>query len=164
MLTQPFRLGRLFSATYLLVLAFVMALAGQCVPSVRADVIAGSENVRLNAADRAKIQRVINLQIRAFEKNDDALAFSYSTPETRKLFGSSRSFMALVREEYSVLYQHSSREFLEAALIDGEVIQPLRIVSREGEIVVALYSLKRQPDREWRISGCELAPSTLQAA
>ena len=35
--------------------------------------------------------------------------------------------------------------------------------SHEGEIIVALYSLERQPDREWRISGCELAPSSLQS-
>ena len=160
MLMHHVRLGRLFSAINLLVLAFIFSIAAQ---DVGAEGAAYSEKMRLSAADRTKIQRVINLQIRAFEKNDEALAFSYSTPQTRKFFGSSRSFMELVREEYSVLYQHVSREFLEAAVIEGEVIQPLRIVSREGEIVVALYSLERQADREWRISGCELAPSTLQA-
>ena len=39
------------------------------------------------------------------------------------------------------------RELYEAAVIDGAVIQPLRIVSPEGEIIVALYSLARP---SWR--------------
>ncbi|MEO8102059.1 MAG: DUF4864 domain-containing protein [Betaproteobacteria bacterium] len=122
---------------------------------------AGAET--LSTADRQKIQRVIALQIRAFERNDEAVAFSYSTPETRKYFGSSRTFMDMVRDNYSVLYMNTSRAFLDAAVIDGQVIQPLRIVTPGGETLVALYTLERQPDREWRIGGCELAPSNLQS-
>ena len=117
----------------------------------------------ISATDRLKIRQVITLQIKAFERNDETRAFSYSTPEIRKYFGSSRTFMEMVRASYSVLYMNASREFLEAAVIDGAVVQPLRIVTRDGEAVVALYTLERQPDREWRIGGCELAPSTLQA-
>lgn len=118
---------------------------------------------KLSAADRQKIQSVITLQLKAFERNDETRAFSYSTPEIRKYFGSSRTFMDMVRSNYSVLYMNTSREFLEAAIIDGEVIQPLRIITREGEAVVALYTLEKQADKEWRIGGCEIAPSTLQA-
>jgi len=118
---------------------------------------------KLSAADRQKIQMVITLQIKAFERNDETRAFSYSTPEIRKYFGSSRTFMDMVRSNYSVLYMNASREFLEAAVIDGSVIQPLRIITREGEAVVALYTLEKQADKEWRIGGCEIAPSTLQA-
>ena len=130
---------------------------------VAAPVADGSVMEKLTATDRQKIQRVITLQIRAFERNDEAVAFSYSTPDIRQHFGSSRAFMEMVRESYSALYMNTSREFLEAAVIGGEVIQPLRIVTREGETLVALYSLERQPDREWRIGGCELAPSTLRS-
>ncbi len=117
----------------------------------------------LSAADRQKIKCVITAQIKAFERNDAATAFSYSTPEIRDHFGSSRNFMEMVRGSYSALYMHASREFLEAAIIDGEVIQPLQIVTRSGETLVALYSLERQPDNNWRIGGCELAPSMLHA-
>ena len=144
----------------LLLVASVPAPAAED-PAVEATQAARAD--RLTSADRQKIQRVINLQLKAFARNDEALAFSYSTPETRKYFGSSHTFMELVRTDYEVLVKHVSREFLEAAIIEGEVIQPLRIVSHEGEIIVALYSLERQPDREWRISGCELAPSSLQS-
>ena len=118
---------------------------------------------KLSAADRAKIQRVITLQLKAFERNDESVAFSYSTPETRKYFGTAREFMEMVRADYTLLFDNVSRKFLEAAIVDGQVIQPLQIVSRGGETFVALYAMEQQPDRDWRIAGCEIAPSTLQA-
>ena len=151
----------------ILLAVFLVALVSGLIPVV---ATAASQSVEENAdaeklttADRQKIQRVITLQIRAFERNDGAVAFSYSTPDIRQHFGSSRAFMEMVRESYSALYMNTSREFLEAAVIDDQVIQPLRIVTRTGETLVALYSLERQPDREWRIGGCELAPSTLRS-
>ena len=145
------------------VAALAMALiTGMVLAATAAPALPGKGD-RLSAADRQKIQLVITLQIKAFERNDETRAFSYSTPEIRKYFGSSRTFMEMVRSNYSVLYKNASREFLEAAVIDGSVVQPLRIVTREGEAVVALYTLEKQADKEWRIGGCEIAPSTLQA-
>jgi Domain of unknown function (DUF4864) len=152
-----FQLLRDAMASLALALMTGMALAATAAP-------AGPDKAgKLSAADRQKIQLVITLQIKAFERNDETRAFSYSTPEIRKYFGSSRTFMDMVRSNYSVLYMNTSREFLEAAVIDGSVIQPLRIITREGEAVVALYTLEKQADKEWRIGGCEIAPSTLQA-
>ncbi len=119
--------------------------------------------IKLTAADRQKIQRVITLQIRAFERNDEAVAFSYATPNARRYFGTPRAFMDMVRASYSALYKHSSREFLEAAVIEGVVVQPLKILTSDGEIIVALYTVEQQADKEWRVGSCELAPSTLSA-
>ncbi|MBL8525637.1 MAG: DUF4864 domain-containing protein [Betaproteobacteria bacterium] len=141
--------------------AFLVALL--VFASAGASAATAAKPDKLSASDRQKIQLVITLQIKAFERNDETRAFSYSTPEIRKYFGSSRTFMEMVRANYSVLYMNTSREFLEAAIIDGEVIQPLRIITRDGEAVVALYTLQKQADKEWRIGGCEIAPSTLQA-
>lgn len=118
---------------------------------------------KLTAADRQKIQRIITLQILAFERNDEAVAFSYATPGARRYFGSPRAFMEVVRASYSALYKHTSREFLEAAVINGVVVQPLKILTRDGEIIVALYTVERQSNQEWRVGSCELAPSTLSA-
>jgi hypothetical protein len=145
--------------------SFRVALAALLLAFASGNLLAATtaKPEKLSAADRQKIQSVITLQIKAFERNDETRAFSYSTPEIRKYFGSSRTFMEMVRSNYSVLYMNTSREFLEAAIIDGEVIQPLRIITRDGEAVVALYTLEKQADKEWRIGGCEIAPSTLQA-
>jgi hypothetical protein len=118
---------------------------------------------KLSAADREKIQRVITLQIRAFERNDEAIAFSYATPESRRQFGTPRAFMEMVRVGYSALFKNSSREFLEAATINGTTIQPLRLITLDGETIIALYTMERQPDQEWRVGGCDLSPATLSS-
>jgi Domain of unknown function (DUF4864) len=113
----------------------------------------------LTPSDREKIRRVITLQIRAFERNDEAIAFAYASPETRKSFGTPHNFMMMVRADYALLIKHTSREFLEAATVAGVTVQPLKVVTTEGETVIALYTMEQQPDREWRIGGCELAPA-----
>jgi len=145
-------------------LAALVALAGvlPCTTPGAMEPAAQAKPEKLSSGDRQKIQRVITLQIKAFERNDDALAFSYSTPEIRRYFGTSRTFMEMVRSNYSVLYMNASKEFLEATVVDGQVVQPLHIITRDGETLVALYTVARQSDSEWRIGGCELAPSTLQ--
>ena len=117
----------------------------------------------LSKSDREKIQRVITLQLRAFERNDAAIAFSYATADTRKVFGTPRQFMEMVRSGYAPLLKHGSREFLEAANVNGLTIQPVKFFTTDDDIVVALYTMERQADNEWRIGGCELAPNSLQA-
>jgi hypothetical protein len=117
----------------------------------------------LSKSDREKIQHVITLQLRAFERNDEAIAFSYATADTRRVFGTPRQFMDMVRLGYALLLKHSSREFLEAANVNGLTVQPVKFLTTDGDIVVALYTMERQADNEWRIGGCELAPKSLQA-
>lgn len=139
------------------------ALRSVVVFAVQAQAPAPSQPQTLSAADREKIQRVITLQNRAFQRNDEAVAFSYATPGARRFFGTPRAFMEMVRASYSALYRNTSHEFLEAAVIDGVVVQPLKILTKDGEIIVALYTVELQADKEWRVGSCELAPSTLEA-
>ena len=40
----------------------------------------------------------------------------------------------------------------------------LRLVAPDNTVLVALYTLERQPDGSWRITSCLLAPSTVRAA
>jgi hypothetical protein len=49
-------------------------------------------------------------------------------------------------------------------VIEGRVIQPLRLVSPDNSVVVALYTMERQQAGGWKIAGCILAPSTVKAA
>ncbi len=145
------------------VAAAALTGSGRGAQLAQAQNAAPAQPTKLTAADRQKIQRVITLQIRAFERNDEAVAFSYATPNARRYFGTPRAFMDVVRASYSALYKHTSREFLEAAVIDGVVVQPLKILTSDGEIIVALYTVEQQADKEWRVGSCELAPSTLSA-
>ncbi|MDX2220061.1 MAG: DUF4864 domain-containing protein [Burkholderiales bacterium] len=118
----------------------------------------------LSRADRVAIQAVINLQLKALAADDDTAAFALAAPDVRRQFGTAEAFMDMVRKGYPPLFRNQSTAFLEAAIIDDDVIQPLRITNRDGTVVIALFSMERQTNGDWRVYGCQLAPSDLQAA
>jgi hypothetical protein len=70
----------------------------------------------------------------------------------------------MVRTSYAPLLAARYTEFLQGAVIEGRVVQPLRLVAPDNTVLVALYTLERQPDGSWRITSCLLAPSTVRAA
>ena len=70
----------------------------------------------------------------------------------------------MVRDGYGALIAARYTEFLEGAVIDGSVIQPLRLIAPDNSVRVALYTMEKQTDGRWKIAGCVLAPSTVQAA
>ncbi len=48
-------------------------------------------------------------------------------------------------------------QFEKPVVIEGEVVQPVRMTDVEGRAWVALYPMQRQADGGWRINGCQLA-------
>ena len=119
--------------------------------------------VPLTRAERTAIAGVVKGQLAAFAKRDARLAFSFASPELQRQFGSADDFMSTVREDFAILIAPRSTTFFSAERVEGEVIQAVRVVGRSGETVVALYTLERQRNGVWRITGCELAPSELQS-
>ena len=93
-----------------------------------------------------------------------AKAFGYATPAIRAQFGEPDIFMAMVQVGYPALLTARYTEFLEGAVIDGLIIQPLRLVDADNSVHVALYTMEKQKNGAWRISGCRIGPSTIQAA
>ena len=90
-------------------------------------------------------------------------AFSFASPGIRLQFGTPTTFLAMVRGSYAALLDARYVEFLEGAVIEGNVIQPLRLILPDNTVLVALYTMERQPDGAWMIAGCVVAPSTTRA-
>jgi hypothetical protein len=109
------------------------------------------------------IRKVIGDQLAALRRGDGAHAFAHATPALQRQFGDAENFMRMVRGGYAALLTARYTEFLEGAVIDGETIQPLRLVLPDNAVLVALYTMQRE-GRKWRIAGCVLAPSTVKAA
>lgn len=118
----------------------------------------------LRASDWKAIQEVIAAQRAALIAGDGGKAFDYATPSLRTQFGDAATFMAMVHLGYQALLTARYTEFLEGAVIEGLVIQPLRLIDADNSVRVALYTLERQPNGAWRISGCRIGASTVQAA
>jgi hypothetical protein len=111
-----------------------------------------------------EIERTIAAQREALLRGDGERAFGFATPQLRLRFGDAATFMRMVQDGYRPLVDARYVEFLEGAVIAGDVVQPLRLVMADGTVLVAIYGMERQADGTWRISACVIAPSTVRAA
>lgn len=153
---MPHALTRLARRRLLGALGASVALAG-----MRA--VAAQAAAALDAADWTAIKRVISEQLAALRNGDAERAFSFAAAGIQAQMGDAASFMEMVRGGYDALLRARYTEFLEGAVIDGAIIQPLRLIAPDNTVRVALYTLERDGAR-WRIAGCVIAPSTVKAA
>ena len=127
-------------------LAFMLGLAGPC----RAER-------SVSGADAAEIRAVIHRQIDAFQRDDAPGAFALATPSVQHTFGTPEKFLDVVRMAYRAVYRPANVAFLEMQVLDGEVVQPLKVTDRSGRVWVAYYAMQRQHDGSWRTGGCYLS-------
>ena len=113
----------------------------------------------VSAADTQAVRAVVEAQLAAFAADDGQRAFSYASPAIRSMFGSADRFMAMVRGSYPVVYRPSAVVFLHPVWVQGQLVQGVHLTDAAGALWIAVYSLERQPDDSWRISGCTVRPS-----
>jgi len=110
------------------------------------------------------IKGVIGDQLAALKKDDGARAFKHAAPGLQAQFGDAATFLRMVHTSYQPLIDARYREYLDGAVIDGQVIQPVRLIMKDDTVLVALYTMQKDDAGRWRISGCLLAPSTVKSA
>ena len=146
----------IIAARALVILALVVAACAR------------AEDAPPTPAEWRAIKGVIGDQLAALRKDDGARAFSFASRGLQAQFENVENFMRMVHAGYQPLIDARYDEFLEGAVIDGRVIQPLRLILRDGTVLVALYTMEKVPDANedgrWRIAGCLLAPSTVKSA
>lgn len=108
-------------------------------------------------ADRVAARATIERQIEAFRRNDSATAYAQAAPAIQNLFPSPDTFIAMVAKGYPPILRPRSYSFdtTEDAGAD-EIAQGVKLQDEDGVDWVALYSLQKQPDGQWRITGCHL--------
>ena len=111
----------------------------------------------ISETEKSEFQRIITAQISAFRADDGPTAYSFAAPVVRNIFPTPEIFMSMVKRGYSPVYRPQSFNFTEA-LIDplGRPAQKMLVVGPDGKTYEALYSMEKQPDGTWRISGCTL--------
>lgn len=107
-------------------------------------------------ADASAIQQVIQGQMAAFKVDDWGAAFAYASPGIQAKFESPQVFRQMVTSAYQPVYRPQGVEF--RALETGELgpTQEVFVVGPDGLAYLAYYTMERQPDGSWRISGCYL--------
>ncbi len=110
----------------------------------------------LSDGDRATIRDVIGRQVEAFRRDDGDAAFSLASPDVQRLFGTSETFMTMVRNGYRPVYRPRVFEFGDIVEFNGQLAQKVRVVGPDGRRVTAIYPMMQLPDGRWRIDGCFL--------
>ena len=111
----------------------------------------------VSPSDARAVRAVIEAQLDAFRKDDGERAFGLATVGIRDIFGTAQKFMEMVRKSYPVVYRPKSVLFEAPVLVEGQVVQAVRMTDDEGRGWVAIYPMQRQPDGSWRTNGCHLA-------
>jgi hypothetical protein len=104
----------------------------------------------------AQIRRVIESQLAAFQRDDGPGAFAFASPMIREIFATPENFMAMVKSAYQPVYRPREVAFRELAILEGAPAQEVYLVGPDGQAVIALYVMERQPDGSWRINGVYL--------
>jgi hypothetical protein len=112
-------------------------------------------------ADEAETQAraLIQRQLDAFAQGDAAGAYALAAPGIKVIFPNSGVFMDMVRSRYAPVYHHRSADFGTFKAEGDNVSQALTIVDDDNQVWTAIYTLTRQPDGSWLISGCILVKS-----
>jgi hypothetical protein len=106
--------------------------------------------------DMALFRQIISEQIAAFNADDGARAWSYAAPSIKQIFPTPEVFMSMVKNGYQPVYRQQSFTFGEVTEAQGRLIQHVTIIDTNGKVWTALYSMQKQPDGSWKISGCTL--------
>jgi uncharacterized protein DUF4864 len=109
-------------------------------------------------ADWDAMREVIEAQIDAFRQDNGDLAFSYAAPGIREQFKTAENFMRMVKTGYPAVYRPASVAFVDTAVEDGIPIQVVQFSDSAGAVWIGLYTMQRQPDKSWKVNGCQLVP------
>ncbi len=106
--------------------------------------------------DPGPIRSVIQSQLEAFLRDDADGAWFHASPGIQRMFGTTETFMGMVRQGYQPVYRPKEWTFgaLQPSAQGPE--QEVRIVDAAGDSWIAVYTMERQPDGTWKISGCRL--------
>lgn len=114
----------------------------------------------LSPKDQRQIIEVVQAQLNAFAQDDAVKAFSFAAPNIRHLVGSAENFLEMVRTQYEIVYRPSSTTFMQPNGEAGEAVMKVRMTDEDGDAWIATYTLQRQKNKTWKISGCAVASAT----
>ncbi len=102
-------------------------------------------------------QGTIEAQLQAFLGNRTAEAYSYAAPNIQRLFPTVKDFMAMVENGYQPVMR--PRSFAMGPVMSDSgtrIAQKVILTGPDGKTWEALYTLERQPDGQFRITGVSL--------
>ncbi len=112
----------------------------------------------LSEADNTGTRAVIEDQLSAFKSGDVARAWSHAAPSIQSIFPDPQSFGAMVQRGYLPLYAPGAHVFGRNMQVGEIVHQELIVTDQAGKQWQAVYTLMKQADGSWKITGVKMDP------
>jgi hypothetical protein len=101
------------------------------------------------------IATTITDQIAAFQADDFDTAFSYASPNIKRLFGTPERFGQMVRDGYPMVHRPAEVTMLDQSQVDGRILQRVMIRDQSGRVHMLAYQMI-ETDQGWQINGVQL--------
>ncbi|MEL6435947.1 MAG: DUF4864 domain-containing protein [Pseudomonadota bacterium] len=108
-------------------------------------------------ADEAQARNIITQQLESFLSGDFENAYSYASPNIKRIFPTLDRFMSMVQSGYLPVLRPGNYAFgrTEQAA-DGRILQEVTIRAPDGSDWTALYFMELQDDGSWKVDGVNL--------
>jgi len=134
--------------------------------SIEAFIVAATLWVATASAEEsnaARSQAIVEQQFDAFARDDAEAAYALADPTIKQMFVDADHFLAMVRDRYAPVYRHRNVEFGDFAESGDDASLTATLVDNDNVVWTALYSLRREANGDWLISGCVLVQSEASA-
>lgn len=102
----------------------------------------------------AGIEQTIQGQVDAFLAEDPATAFTFASPNIKRLFGTPERFGSMVKSGYPMVWNPSEVKFLELRRQGQFLFQKVLFVDQNGAPHVLEYNML-ETDAGWQIDGVQ---------
>lgn len=120
--------------------------------SIVAVLLAGAS---LAQDERSAITGTIQSQIDAFLADDFETAFTFASPNIKRIFGDSERFGTMVRQGYPMVWRPAEVRFLELDSMGPYLLQKVLITDAQGVPHLLEYQMIQTADG-WQINGVRL--------
>ena len=108
-------------------------------------------------APNPAIEGTIRGQIDAFLADDFATAFTFASPNIKRIFQTPENFGTMVRNGYPMVHRPAQVQMLELRDVAGALWQRVMVTDQAGRTHVLDYQMIQTPEG-WQINGVQLLP------
>ena len=112
------------------------------------------------AQNNSAIEDVIGGQLEAFNARDVDQAWTYASPNIKRMFGSSSNFGSMVQQGYPMVWDNADVRFLDLRDVRGNLWQKVMVRDADGGLHILDYQMIESTDG-WQINGVQLLGSGL---
>jgi len=108
-------------------------------------------------ADEDAARNVITQQLESFLSGDFENAYSYASPDIKRIFPTLDRFMSMVQSGYLPVLRPGNYAFGQVRMSgDGRIVQDVLIRGPDGTDWTATYFMEQQADGTWKVDGVQL--------